>query len=117
QQLSGKLDLATLIALVGDQVRGVFKADIAYVALLDRANGMINFPYQHGEEHAPLPYGQGLTSKIIDTATPLIINEDLDRRGKDLGMRVGAIQARSYLGVPIMVEGTAQGVISVQSKE
>jgi GAF domain-containing protein/CheY-like chemotaxis protein len=117
QQLSGKLDLTALIDLVGDQVRDVFKADIAYVALLDRANGVINFPYQHGEEVAPLPYGQGLTSKIIDTAEALIINEDLSRRGKELGMRVGGVQARSYLGVPIIVDGAAQGVISVQSKE
>ena len=49
QQLAGKLDLAALIELVGEQIRTVFNADLAYVALLDRATGMIDFPYQYGE--------------------------------------------------------------------
>ncbi len=33
QQLAGKLELAPLLDLVGEQIRAVFKADIAYVAL------------------------------------------------------------------------------------
>ena len=45
QQVAGKLDLNALIELVGEQSRQVFKADLAYVALLDRATGTINFPY------------------------------------------------------------------------
>src|SRR5207253_2568605 len=48
-QLAGKLDLDALIELVGEQVRKVFNADIAYVALLDRATEMIHFPYMYGE--------------------------------------------------------------------
>ncbi|HEV8236181.1 MAG TPA: GAF domain-containing protein, partial [Gemmatimonadaceae bacterium] len=34
QQLSGKLDVTALLEVVGDQVRRLFEADIAYVALL-----------------------------------------------------------------------------------
>src|SRR5204863_5508790 len=47
----------------------------------------------------------------------LILNEDVDRRSKALGARIIGKQARSYLGVPIMVDGVGHGVISVQSTE
>ncbi len=117
QQLAGKLDLSALIALVGEQIRNVFDADLAYVALLDRATGMIDFPYQYGESIAPMKYGEGLTSKIIKTGKALIINEDTNRRSQELGARIGGRSAKSYMGVPIMVNGAGQGVISVQSTE
>ena len=117
QQLVGKLDLDALIELVGEQVRTVFKADIAYVALLDRAAGIINFPYQYGEESRPLEYGKGLTSRIIESGKPLVINQDTFRKTEELGARVRGKRAKSYLGVPIFVDGVAQGVISVQSTQ
>jgi GAF domain-containing protein len=59
QQLAGKLDLGNLLELVGEQIRAVFKADIAYVALYDRDTGMIEFPYQYGDQLTPLKYGEG----------------------------------------------------------
>ena len=114
QQLAGKLDLAALLELVGEQVRSVFKADVAYVALLDQTRGVIDFPYQHGERLKPLKLGEGLTSKIIESGRPLIVNSDADRRMQGLSPGVGT-HALSYLGVPIPVGGTSQGVISVQS--
>ncbi len=117
QRLSGKLDLSGLIALVGEQVRTVFRADMAYVALLDRATGMVDFPYRHGEENTSIVYGEGLTSKIIETGRALILNSDIDRRTREVGATIMGRQARSYLGVPIVVEGTSQGVISVQNAE
>jgi signal transduction histidine kinase/CheY-like chemotaxis protein/uncharacterized protein YigA (DUF484 family) len=117
QRLSGKLDVDALIELVGDQIRDVFKADVAYVALLDRTSGMIDFPYQHGETNASLRYGEGLTSKIIETGEALILNSDVDRRSEEMGAQMIGREALSYLGVPIKVDGVSQGVISVQSTE
>jgi len=117
QQLAGKLDIAALIEMAGEKVRELFRADIAYVALLDRAAGMIQFPYQYGEESKPLEYGKGLTSRIIQSGKPLVINEDTFRKTEALGARIRGKRAKSYLGVPIFVGGEAQGVISVQSTE
>ncbi len=117
QQLAGKLDLAALLDLVGEQVRSVFKADIAYVALYNPDTGSIDFPYQYGEEIKPLKYGEGLTSRIIQTGKALIINRETDRRGLELGARVVGQQALSYMGVPIPVGATSLGVISVQSTQ
>ena len=117
QRLSGKLDLGALIELVGEQVRSVFKADMAYVALIDRATGRIAFPYQFGDQNPSITYGEGLTSKIIETGRALILNSEIDRQSEALGATILGRQARSYLGVPIVVEGTSQGVISVQNAE
>ncbi len=115
--LAGELDLSALIELVGEQIRTVFKADIAYVALLDQETNIISFPYEFGQHLEPLQLGQGLSSKIIETGEPLLINKDVVERHAELGAtRVGK-DARSYLGVPIFVSGKAIGVVSVQSTE
>jgi GAF domain-containing protein/DNA-binding response OmpR family regulator/tetratricopeptide (TPR) repeat protein len=117
QQLAGKLELASLLDLVGEQIRTVFAADVAYVALYNPDTGIIDFPYQYGDDLKPLKYGEGLTSRIIKSGKALIINRDTDRRGLELGAKVVGRQAMSYLGVPIPVGGTSLGVISVQSTE
>ena len=117
QQLAGKLDLSNLIHLVGEQIRTVFRGDIAYVALYDRQTGMIEFPYQYGEKLMPQKYGEGLTGRIIESGKPLIINRETDRLSRDLGAKVIGKQALSYLGVPILVGGVCQGVVSVQSTQ
>jgi signal transduction histidine kinase/CheY-like chemotaxis protein len=117
QQLAGKLDLAPLLDLVGEQVRAVFRADIAYVALYNPDTGIIDFPYQYGDDISPLKYGEGLTSRIIKSSKAIIINREADRHGLELGARVVGRQALSYMGVPIPVGGTSLGAISVQSTE
>jgi GAF domain-containing protein/CheY-like chemotaxis protein len=117
QQLVSKLDLTGLIGVVGEQVRGLFKADIAYVALLDRAKGMIDFPYQYGDEIGSRPIGEGLTGRIIDSGQPLLLNFDIDEQAEALGVKARGKDARSYLGVPVIVDGRAEGVISVQSTQ
>ena len=115
KQLSGRLDVAALIELVGTQITSLFKADIAYVALLDRQLGVIEFPYQHGEIITAAKPGEGLTGKIIDTGEALILNSDVNRRSLELGASVVGKASLSYLGVPIVVDGQSEGVISVQS--
>jgi PAS domain S-box-containing protein len=113
--IASELDLNALIPLVGEQIRSIFKTDIAYVALLDRERNIINFPYQYGQELGPLQFGEGLTSRIIQSGQPLLINQEMERQREQLGVtRVGR-QARSYLGVPIFLSGEAIGAISVQN--
>ena len=117
RELASELGVGPLIHLVGEQVRTVFKADIAYVALLDESSRMIKFPYTYGEELTPIQYGEGLTGKIIQTGEPLLINQEMDRQTQELGAAIIGKRARSYLGVPIYVSGNPVGAISVQSTE
>ena len=89
QAAASLLDLDKLIELVGDQMAATFKADIAYVALYDRATGLIEFPYhiENGkrEQQPPLPLGEGLTSRIIQKRQPLLLNQaEHFERGRQL---------------------------------
>ncbi len=115
QALSSQLDLDALIELVGEQVRETFDADIAYVALHDQPSGRIDFVYYYesGEpsEQAPITFGEGLTSRILQSREPLVLNRSAQF---DEHSPVGTT-VRSYLGIPILVGSSAIGVISVQS--
>jgi PAS domain S-box-containing protein len=115
QAVATQLDLAELIELVGDRIRDTFDADIAYIALHDADLGVIDFPY-HWElgrrsTEAPLSFGEGLTSQIIESGQPLVINT----REEHEGTAVVGTPAKTYLGVPIWAGDEAIGVISVQS--
>ncbi len=72
QALVAETDLDKMIQLIGEKMRETFGADITYVALLDRLTNLINFPYAYGDDFPSLPYGEGLTSRIIQTAEPLL---------------------------------------------
>jgi GAF domain-containing protein len=85
QAIATQLELETLIPLIGEQMRQTFQADIVYVALLDQQTNLIHFPYSFGEELPPLQLGQGLTSKVLETGQPLLLNEDVNVRVDALG--------------------------------
>ncbi len=110
-----KLD--ALINLIGEQVRKLFNADIAYLSLLDRQTDTITFPYTFGQDLPPLKPGQGLTSKIIETRQPLLLNQDIAAVAERIGVHRVGKSSQSYLGVPILVAGEAIGVLSVQSTQ
>jgi PAS domain S-box-containing protein len=117
QALSSELELDGLIELVGERVRETFDADIAYVALHDETTGMIEFVYywESGERRpeTPLRYGEGLTSQILTSRKPLLLN----RRDELAKQEAVGTPSLSYLGVPIFVGSKAIGAISVQSIE
>jgi PAS domain S-box-containing protein len=115
QALAAQLDLDRMIEFVGEQARATFAADIAYVALLDRTTNLIRFPYTFGEDLSPLPFGQGLTSRILETGEPLLLNQEVNAKREQMGVGLVGTAALSYLGVPIKVGQEAVGVISVQS--
>jgi signal transduction histidine kinase/CheY-like chemotaxis protein len=115
--LASKLNPTDLIQLVGDQLRDLFNANIVYLALLNKKNNIIHFPYQYGDSMTPLKLGEGLTSNIILNGQPLLFNKDVEEQTGQLGLQRVGIPAASYLGVPIPVADEIVGVLSVQSTE
>ncbi|HEV8273010.1 MAG TPA: GAF domain-containing protein [Chitinophagaceae bacterium] len=115
--LASQLNADDLIKMVGDQLKDLFRANIVYLALLNPKTKIINFPYQYGDNLAPLKLGEGLTSKIILNGEPLLINKDLQELRQQLGIQQIGVPAASYLGVPIPVGEENIGVLSVQSTE
>jgi GAF domain-containing protein/DNA-binding response OmpR family regulator len=115
--LASQLDADDLINMVGDQLKDLFNANIVYLALLNEKTGIIHFPYQHGDNMEPLKLGEGLTSKIILTGEPMLVNKDLQELRAQMGIQQIGVPAASYLGVPIPVGDKNIGVLSVQSTE
>jgi len=115
--LASQLDPDDLIKMVGDQLKDLFKANVVYLALLNKKTGIIHFPYQYGDEMEPIKLGEGLTSKIIKNGEPLLINKDLNELRTQLGIKQIGVPAASYLGVPIPVGDEIIGVLSIQSTE
>jgi signal transduction histidine kinase len=119
QALNAELETGVLLEIIGDQVRQTLAAEIVYVALYDAETGLIHFPYDYEQGQRligeSIAFGQGLTSRIIESGQPLLINHNFKQRRAELGAeRIGA-EAKSFLGVPILVGQQAIGVISVQS--
>ena len=78
QAIAQQLDLEALIDSLGDELVKVFSADLAYVALHDRETDTIQFLYfsEDGDrrDNPPMRFGEGLTSKILQTREPLLLN-------------------------------------------
>ena len=115
--LASQLNADDLIKLVGDQLKNLFKANIVYLALYEKHTRMIHFKYQYGEVMDSREIGEGLTSKILMSGEPLLINKDLQVQTTQMGIQRMGLDAASYLGVPIPVGDEIAGVLSVQSTE
>jgi len=116
-ELARELDADSLIRLGGEQVRTVFRADIAYVGLLDATGGRIDFPYSFGEDQSSIASHEGFAGQILQTGRPLLLNRKTDVLAERHGELTIGREVASYLGVPIHGAGKAVGVISVQSTE
>jgi GAF domain-containing protein len=78
---------------------------------------MLDFVYGYGEQLASLPFGEGLTTQIIQARQPLLINEGVMEQHATLQVAPVGVSSKSYLGVPFVVGEEAIGVISVQSTQ
>lgn len=115
--LASQLNPDELIARIGNQMKELFSANIVYLALLNEKTRMIYFPYQFGEVMNPRKIGEGLTSQILITGEPLLLNSEIESSATSLGFQRVGLPAASYLGVPIPDGDKIIGVLSVQSTE
>lgn len=111
-------EMQVIYDLAGDRLRELFasNADIIYLALYDRKTNILNFPYMFGDEAKSRPFGNAITEKIILNRKPLLVNQDLDKTYDRMEAEKSGKWVESYLGVPILADKEAIGVISVQSK-
>jgi len=91
-----------------------------YIALYDRMNQTVRFPYFVDEaEEAPvgdMPVGKGLTEYVLRTGKPLLFSPEAPDSRTQLGVfqPIGPASV-DWLGVPLKKEGVAFGVLTVQS--
>jgi len=122
QTLASQLRLDAVVELVGEKIHQIFDAHSLYIALYDKQTNLIRFPYfLAGEERVdttPIPLGKGLTSVVIFSRQPLMINHDIPNRAAQLGaLLVGSNLPKSWLSVPVLVGGEVVGVITLQNMQ
>jgi len=126
QAAASQLELDALFDLIAQELVQLFDIQEIYFALHDRQTDLVQFPYyRHCDqrwETSPVPFGQGLTSRVILSRQPLLINHDYERRSSELGVVRFApvpvsIAQVSWLGVPIQAGEQVIGVICVQNLE
>lgn len=115
---SASKNLAELLEAVHLIIQGTMPARNLYIALYDEQEGLIQFPYFADEKDSsppPMPMGSGLTAYVLNTRKPLLADaarlDTLKREG--VAVPAGS-PAAIWLGVPLMLEGRAIGVLAVQ---
>jgi GAF domain-containing protein len=123
EAISVETDLNMLYRAIHHEVARLMEAVNFAIALYNPASQMIHIPYLHetGNDEVqivdPFPLGQGLTSIIIRTRQPLMIVDNVEERLRNLNTIQVGRQARSWLGVPLLVGGEVIGAIIVQDLE
>lgn len=121
QALATANDMQTICTRLHEQVKNVIGDYSFLVALYDAKTNSIEIPYRYSEGEVisiePFPLGEGLTSILIHTKQPLLLVEDTERRAAILGAKVAGKPAKSWLGVPIVVQGEAIGALIIQDAE
>ncbi|MEK6573186.1 MAG: GAF domain-containing protein, partial [Chloroflexota bacterium] len=99
-------------------IKTIMPADNFYIAVYDEKNDLLSFPYFVDEIDTPSPPqkpGKGLTEYVLRTAKPVLctpeVQKELERSGE--AAPVG-VPSPVWLGVPLIVEKKAIGVMAVQ---
>ncbi len=117
--LSASLDLDTLAQRIYEQAGRVLDTTNCCVALYDDASGLLSFPLRV-ERHRPMPalsprvLGNGLIEHVLCTRLPRLLNGDVGAEARALGLEVVGQPSTSWLGVPLLAEDRAIGVIALQ---
>lgn len=121
QAVSQHLRLESLYRVVHAQINQVLGKTDLYFALYDPEASLIRFPYVSEKKNivelAPIPYGDDLTSLVIRTRQPLLLQEEMQRRARALGAKLEGQVARSWLGVPLLIGDDILGALVVLDRE
>ena len=112
-------DLPALFRSIHESLGDVLPARNFYIALHDRASGLVSFPYFSDERDttpAPKPLGRGLTEYVLRTGQPLLATPEVFRslvaRGE---VELIASDSVDWLGAPLVARGEVIGVAAVQT--
>ena len=122
QIVSQETDLSTLFQSLHEQVRKTM-GDVSFlVTIYDKETRQVRIPYMYekGSGLVSVPsfqLGEGLTSIVLKTKKPLMLIENTLERAEALGAKIIGVPAKSWLGVPMVVQNEAIGTITIQDME
>ncbi len=121
QAVSQLSNLDTLYRVIHNQVNQVIGSTDFLVALYDPDRDEVSLPYvsEHNEvrSEGPVALTDDLLSTVIRSRTPLLIERDLPRTARSLGVRLDDRPPKAWLGVPMLVGEAIVGVVAVQDMQ
>jgi PAS domain S-box-containing protein len=91
------------------------------IALYHRSKELIEVPYASELNEIlsidPFPLGEGLTSHVLTTQKPLLINGDIRSKAAQLDVRILGRPAKSWIGIPLTIAGDVIGALIVQDTQ
>lgn len=119
--LSGVVELDDLTEHIYEQTYRILPTPNFYIALADTERTSVSFPrfIEDGAwcEMVSRPWGNGLTEHVIRTGEPLLLNRDVRDHARLFGIEPQGRPSMAWMGVPLIADGTAIGVIGVQDYE
>lgn len=122
RELVGELELEPLLQRILEVAREVTSARYAALGVLDDAREELERFLTSGlgpDEHAhigQLPRGHGVLGVLISDPRPLRL-VDVGKHPKSYGFPIGHPPMRSFLGVPVVIQGRAWGNLYLTEKE
>ncbi|HET6594687.1 MAG TPA: GAF domain-containing protein, partial [Anaerolineales bacterium] len=122
QGLASKLDFASIIDLVGEQVRTTTKAESIFIALYDKSSGLVSWPYwvTNGERvpDSIEPLKKNITRRVLFATAPLNLETEQEILAHDAIAPPGyTTVGKSFLGVPFKVGNALLGALSIHAVE
>ncbi|MEO7795961.1 MAG: GAF domain-containing protein, partial [Thermoanaerobaculia bacterium] len=110
--------LPELCGAIHEVVRGLMPAENFYIALHDRARGLLSFPYfvdTLEPPPEPAPLGRGFTEYVLRTGQPLLASDEKSAELSDRGeVELVGPPSLDWMGVPLAGEDGPTGAIVVQ---
>lgn len=119
--LSSSLTLENLLRLIHAELQKLIDVRNFYVAFQRESGAEIRFELEV-EDGAILPKRSrprrnALTEHVLRTREPLLVSHDVAEFSEKAGLARSGRNAKSWLGVPIVIHGRPVGVMAVQSYE
>lgn len=117
--LSSSLDTDRLLQTIYEQLQTLMPVDSFYLAFQDWEANRIRFVFEveNRERRAPRTRERkrGVTEHVMEMGRPLLIDHDLMGYLASNGLVLSGMPARTWMGVPMRVQGSVEGVMSVQN--
>ena len=121
QAISMETDLQTLYRVIYEQIYQVMGDVNFLVAFQNPHTSLVDIPYRIERNSAvstePFPLGEGLISELLRRQEPLLLGAGELETSPATGIETSSGEAKSWLGVPLIISGEAVGVMVVQDTE
>jgi len=119
--LSETIEIEGLAERIYEQTIRIIDTPNFYLALYDRQAQEVSFPryVEDGrwQRMTSRPFQNGLTEYLLRTRKPLLINHNVSEQCEALGIAPQGRPSTAWMGVPLLVNDEAIGVIAIQDFE